>query len=170
MNILGSWSGMRKYLEKDMLAPSLKGRVRYGCTAYVGMDGCHVFEVCIDNKQVKRFSWETVNTYFIKNGYKKDPDPFGKMEYWTDFWKLLSEVPIKSRTEYTDEEFCSALKQYRNQGIVLSVNSENPMVKMFALLDRRTGKRTLTAVKDSISNEPEWLQQIYLVRVNAEGI
>lgn len=38
--ILGSWSGMRKYLEKEILADSLCGRVRYGCTAYIGMDGC----------------------------------------------------------------------------------------------------------------------------------
>ena len=43
--ILGSWSGMRKYLEQDMLANSLQGRIRYGCTTYVGMDGCHIFEV-----------------------------------------------------------------------------------------------------------------------------
>ena len=28
--ILGSWSGMRKYLEQDMIAESLKGRIRYG--------------------------------------------------------------------------------------------------------------------------------------------
>ena len=36
---LGSWSGMRKYLEQEMLADSLHGRIRYGCTSYVGMDG-----------------------------------------------------------------------------------------------------------------------------------
>ena len=51
-NILGSWSGMRKYLEKDMLADSLKGRIRYGCTTYVGMDGCRIFEVCIDGTRI----------------------------------------------------------------------------------------------------------------------
>ena len=67
--ILGSWSGMRKYLEQEMLAESLKGRVRYGCTSYVGMDGCRIFEVCIDKEQLKRFSWETVNSYFFDNGY-----------------------------------------------------------------------------------------------------
>ena len=32
--ILGSWSGMRKYLESEMLAESLHGRIRYGCTSY----------------------------------------------------------------------------------------------------------------------------------------
>ena len=73
--ILGSWSGMRKYLEQDMLANSLQGRLRYGCTTYVGMDGSHIFEVAIDGEQVKRFSWETVNTYFINNGYTKNLIP-----------------------------------------------------------------------------------------------
>ena len=67
--ILGSWSGMRKYLEQEMLAESLRGRIRYGCTSYAGMDGCHIFEICIDGKQVKRFSWEIVNSFFIDNGY-----------------------------------------------------------------------------------------------------
>ena len=64
--VLGSWSGMRRYLEQDMLAECLHGRIRYGCTTYVGMDGCHIFEICVDGKQIKRFSWETVNSYFIK--------------------------------------------------------------------------------------------------------
>ena len=113
--ILGSWSGMRKYLEKKMLAESLHGRVRYGCTRYVGMDGCHIFEVCIDGVQMKRFSWETVNTYFIKNGYKDGSHPFGVGEYWDGFWALLDEVPLQARTEYTDDEFCGALKEYRNR-------------------------------------------------------
>jgi len=27
--ILGSWSAMRRYLEQDMIADSLKGRIRY---------------------------------------------------------------------------------------------------------------------------------------------
>ena len=46
--ILGSWSGMRKYLEQEMLAEPLRGRVRYGCTRYVGMDNCHIFDITVD--------------------------------------------------------------------------------------------------------------------------
>ena len=37
---LGSWSGMRKYLESDMLASTLKGRIRYSCTTFVGYSRC----------------------------------------------------------------------------------------------------------------------------------
>ena len=65
--INGSWSGMRKYLETEMITDSLKGRIRYNCTTYVGMDGFKVFEIFVDGKMIKRFSLETVNSYFIKN-------------------------------------------------------------------------------------------------------
>lgn len=54
---------------------------------------------------------------------------------------------MQSRPEYTDSEFCEALENYRNQSIQDSINSENPLEKMFAVLDRRIGKRTLTNVK-----------------------
>ncbi len=168
--ILGSWSGMRKYLEEDMLAESLRGRVRYGCTAYVGMDGCHIFEVCIDKEQIKRFSLETVNSYFIDSGYKSNKTPYGIGDYWEDFWTLLDKYPINQRTEYTDEEFCDALEKYRNQDIQESIYSSNPLIRMFAVLDRRVGKRTLIKVKETIMKQPIWLKQFYQLRLVAEEI
>lgn len=88
--ILGSWSGMRKYLEQEMLAEYLKVRIRYGCTTYKGMDGCKVFEISVNGKRVKRFSWETVNTYFIKNGYKQNSNRTAEQSIGRDFgrfWK-----------------------------------------------------------------------------------
>lgn len=168
--ILGSWSGMRKYLEQEMLAESLNGRIRYGCTAYVGMDGCHIFEVCIDGKQVKRFSLETVNTYFIDNGYTQNKNPRDIDEYWAEFWPLLDKNPIEARTEYTDAEFCKALENYRNQDISESIASRDPLVRMFAILDRRIGKRTLIKINETIEDQPVWLKQFYQLRFDAEGI
>ena len=166
--ILGSWSGMRKYLEQEMIAHSLLGRIRYGCTTYVGMDGCRIFEVCIDGVQIKRFSLETVNTYFIKNGYKTNSSPSGSDKYWEEFWRLLEKYPIDRRTEYTDVEFCQALEAYRNQDIQQSIHSSNPLVRMFAILDRRVGKRTLLKLQQTMENQTEWLRQFYLLRWNAE--
>lgn len=168
--ILGSWSGMRKYLEQEMLAESLRGRIRYGCTTYKGMDDCKVFEICVDGKQVKRFSWETLNTYFINNGYKQNSEPYGKTEYWAEYWKLLDNIPLTERAEYTDGEFCDALSEYRNGDIMKSIYSENPLIRMFAVLDRRIGKRTLLSIKEHIEEEPEWLQLFYKLRIDAEKI
>lgn len=122
----GSWSGMRRYLEHDMLAPCLYGRVRYGCTAYVGMDGSRIFEICIDGRPVKHFSLETVNTWFLDNGYRPGPRPVGLGEYWDGLWMLLDEVPRSRRTAYTDDEFCDALAAYRTQDIAASLHSEDP--------------------------------------------
>ncbi len=101
---------MRKYLEQEMLVDSLHGQIRYNCTTYVGMDGCHIFEVYIDNKLVKQFSWETVNTYFIENEYKKNSNHVGIGEYWDEFWALMDSVPMQARQEYTDNEFCKSLE------------------------------------------------------------
>lgn len=165
---LGSWSGMRKYLEQEMLADSLHGRIRYGCTSYVGMDGCRIFEVCVDGVQVKRFSWETVTTYFINSGYTTNPAPGGVGDYWAEFWTLLKKYPPDQRTEYTDEEFCEALEAYRNQNIQESIRSDDPIVRMFVVLDRRVGKRTLQKLQESFETQPDWVRQFYLLRVNAE--
>ncbi len=168
--ILGSWSGMRKYLEHEMLAECLHERVRYNCTSYVGMDGCRIFEVYIDNKLVKQFSWETVNTYFINNGFKRNPNIFGIGEYWEEFWSLMDTIPMQSRLEYTDNEFADALEKYRNQSIKDSLNSENPIERMFAILDRRIGKRTIASIKESIENQPDWLKIFYYLRLDSENI
>ncbi len=161
---------MRKYLEQEMLAESLQGRVRYGCTSYAGMDGCCVFDICIDGRQIKRFSWETVNTYFIDNGYTRNKQPYGAAEYWSEFRSLLGEYSIAKRTEYTDEEFCSALGNYRNGDIQESLRSDNPLVRMFAILDRRVGRRTLSKVRCEIDSQPQWLQDIYRLRISADGV
>lgn len=164
--ILGSWSSMRKYLEQEMLAELLRGRIRYSCTAYAGMDGCRVFEVCVDGAPVKRFSWETVNTYFIERGYKeKNGDARG---YWAGFLPLLESCPIDRRTEYTDEEFCRALEAYRHKDVRESLRSGNPIVQMFAILDRRVGRRTLRDIQGTMEERPEWLSRFYRLRLNAE--
>lgn len=171
--ILASWSGMRKYLEQEMIADCLKGRVRYNCTTYTGMDGYRVFEIFIDKKLVKQFSWETVNTYFINNGLSVTgcrKQAAGTAEYWEGFWETLDRVPMNSRTEYTDDEFCEALEQYRNQSIQNSISSENPLVRMFAVLDRRIVKRTLKSLAVHEDIHPEWLKQFCKLRYDAENL
>lgn len=163
--ILGSFSGMRKYLEKERLAPALRGRVRYGCTTYVGMDGCRVFDVFVDGKSVKRFSLETVNSYFIAQGYAEKKSPMSIPEYWNSFWPLLSQYPMSQRTEYSDDEFCAALKAYRSQPIQESLSFPDPIVRMFACLDKRIGVRTLRKLRADRDNQPQWLRFFYDLRL-----
>ncbi len=169
--ILGSWSGMRKYLEQEMLAESMKGRIRYRCTTFPDMDGCGLFEVFLDGKTYKQFSLETVQSYFIKNGIvEQKPHPLSIPEYWEDFLETLEKAPMNERTEYTDDEFSEALQAYRNSDIAESLAADNPIQNMFAVLDRRVGKRTLIKIKDEMSKTPEWLDRLYGERCKAEGV
>ena len=163
----GSWSGMRKYLEQEMLAEPLRGRVRYRCTTYVGMDGCHIFELFIDGRCFKRFSWETVNGWFYLTGHAQKDPPMSIPEYWAGYQSLLQRFPMDQRTEYEDNEFSDALRQYRVGSIRDSLHSPDPIVRMFALLDRRVGQRTLKELKAEVSTWPEWLQALYSIRVQA---
>ena len=107
------------------------------------MDDCNIFSVWIDDKQIKRFSLETVNAYFIKQGYSEKVSPVAIHEYWDGFWDAMKKYPMNMRTEYTDDEFCNALEKYRNNDIHNSIISDDPIVRMFAVLDRRIGKRTI---------------------------
>jgi hypothetical protein len=167
---LGSFGEIRNYLEKEMLADSLHGRIRYSCTKHESVDGRHIFEVFIDEKPVKRFSWETVNASFIKKGFSMDKTPIGIGDYYARFWPLIDECPMEYRNEYTDNEFCDALDKYRNQEIQRSIVSKNPIVRMFAILDRRIVKRTLVKIKERIGMQPNWLKTFYNLRFEAEDI
>ncbi|MBK6090036.1 SF0329 family protein [Ruminococcus difficilis] len=168
---LGSWSGMRKYLEREMLADSMKGRVRYNCTTYVGMDDCKIFELFLDGKLYKQFSWETVQSYFHRTGLvERDAKLDSTAEYWSGFWETLADIPVSKRDEYTDKEFCTALEAYRNSDIADSLTADDPIQRMFAVLDRRTGKQSLKKLMNDPDAHPAWLCKIILLRADAEGM
>lgn len=85
--------------------------------------------------------------------------------------------------EITKNQVCSAIddavyyKDFReyldifiNLPISDALNHVNPVYKMLAILDRRVGKRTLVKLLHSYKQEPDWLQEIYLIRFRSEGI
>ena len=49
--------------------------------------------------------------------------------------------------------FYEAFHEFDNQSIEKSLISENPLVRIFALLDRRLGKRRLLALEESMERE-----------------
>lgn len=163
-----SWSGMRKYLEEEMLADSLKNRIRYSCTKFVGMDGGGLFRIFVDKKPVKDFSRETAasDAYYLYDS-EKPVDMQKRCKYWFD---EVDNIPLNERREFEDAEFAEALYQYRSNDIFDSLYDENPIVRMFAVLDRRVGKRTLSSLKDEVSEQPEWLAFFYKLRLEAENI
>ena len=56
------------------------------------------------------------------------------------------------------------------RSIEASLASENPIVRIFALLDRRLGKRRLAALEETMEQELDWVRPFYFLRMEAEGV
>lgn len=82
----------------------------------------------------------------------------------------MSDTSLENRREFDDCEFACALRKYRSVDIISALNDNDPIVRMFAVMDRRIGKRTLMKLKNSIDEQPEWLGLFYKLRLDAEKI
>ena len=164
---MSTWSSTRKKLEEDYLCPALRGRVRYFATTY---------SKCPDHEGRAAILVDGVEV--LKSSY---------YEYAPAFWKLQSELrrleeadwreaaPKAGQTVLEDglfdqRDFYAAFQELDNQSIEASLASENPIVRIFALLDRRLGKRRLAALKETMEQELDWVRPFYFLRMEAEGV
>ena len=159
-----SWSGMRKYLEQEMLAPCLRGRVRYHCGAPVeGEVG--VFSVYVDGRCVRRYAMDHMASALYRGEKPTDMEAF-----WRDYWEAAARVPACGRDAHDEQEFAGALRVYRASDIASALASGDPNVRMLALMDRRVGKRTLSRLRQEAAAWPGWLRELYDLRAAAEGL
>lgn len=66
--------------------------------------------------------------------------------------------------------FYNAFHVYQNSNIDDNLISSDPVVKLFAILDKRVGKRRLLKIIPEIEKQPEWLQPFYRLRIEADAI
>ncbi|NLC65536.1 MAG: hypothetical protein GX752_01180 [Clostridium sp.] len=177
-----SWSGLRKELEKDYLCESLKGRVQYFLTHYhKAPDKLGRFAIRIDGKEVLMAN---PYDYYVK-GYSNQEDILKEQmkipaREWTGNETLYDEENKKAeeivhKMAINDGVFdiydiLSSIDEYKNTAINKSISSENPIIRMFAVMDRRIGKRTLKKLIGEVKKQPHWLQFFYNLRLESEGI
>lgn len=177
-----SWSGLRRELENDYLCESLKGRVQYFLTHYhKAPDNYGRIAIRVDGKEVLMGN---PYDYYVK-GYAKEEDRLKKeMEIPSREWIGKDTLYDKENTKVEEMvykkaihegvfeiyDIITAIHQYKNLDIKDSINSVNPLVRMFAVMDRRVGKRTLVKLKSEVNKQPEWLQLFYNLRFEAENL
>ena len=61
-------------------------------------------------------------------------------------------------------------EEFDNQSIEDSLKSENMIVRIFAILDRRVGKRRLINMHSTLNPQEEIFNLFFSIRINAEGI
>lgn len=167
-----SWSDIRNRLENDLLCNSLKNRVQYFYTAYHEVRNCYCrASVRIDGKELVHFTWNKgheveyeISTYLVDNNLGYYEKAYKIEEHLKPSWD--------ERCLYDNGDFLDAIQKFFHLKIVDALKSDNLIVRLFAILDRRVGKRTLKRMKenDVIENIPDWLKQFYLLRFKVEDI
>lgn len=158
-----TWTKIRYKLEKEYLAEALKGKIRYFATSY---SKCPDHEgraaILFEGKQV-------ISGSYCEQWSKAEMLPKDD----TLKIRLSREFPFIDNTalkygQFDQRCFYNAFNEFDNQSIELSINSDNLLIRIFAILDRRVGKRTLYKIKENILNEPEIFKQFFNIRMNAE--
>lgn len=162
---MATWSGIRNKLEKDYLAESLRGHIQYFATSYsrspdhegraaIRYDGKEIIKGCYWNNWMKAHLFPKDDTYekrmSVENAYMDD-------------------TALKLGI-FDQRCFYNAFDEFDNQSIEESLISENLLVRIFAILDRRVGKRKLKQLQENILDEPDTFQEFYAIRANAEKI
>lgn len=176
-----SWSGIKKKLEGDLLCDTLKGRVKYFITKYNNAhDESGRIAIIVDGREIIQGN---IFKYYkgLKEVEKKVKCDLGipkrlwngkAFEYDTENTNVENYIEEIRRNEgiFDVWQFTDAVKDFLNLDITESLFSENPLIRMLAIMDRRVGKRTLEKIKESISQQPIWLQYFYALRLQAESI
>ncbi|MEE1061034.1 MAG: hypothetical protein UH080_04310 [Ruminococcus sp.] len=156
------WSKMRHKLENEYLAPSLRGHIQYFCTRYThSHDEEGRASIRLDGKEILK------GCYY--NFWLKFPEDEQTLEKRFRPFDYINETALKLGA-FDQRSFYSAFEKFDNQSIEESLVSENLIVRIFAILDRRVGKRRLIKLKDNLNPEEEIFNTFFAIRAKAEGI
>lgn len=159
------WSKVRQMLEQDFLCDSLKGRVRYFNTRYnKAHDQTGRVCILVDDIEILNMPCETEYKMNMevdnrKNGTKK-------LAMWFD--EVTEEY--HENGIFAPWDFGDAVDEFFKNSIEQSLISDNLLVRLLAILDRRVGKRTLKKFKPTVNELPKWLKYFYKLRFDSEGL
>lgn len=164
---MATWSGIRKKLENDYLADSLKGRVTYFTTSYsYAPDHVGRAAIRVDGKEVLKsdyFHKHLLQWQSYQEAEQKENDE--RIDTWMKSWD-----DAINKGGFDNHSFYRAFDEYDNQSIDVSLESPNLLVRTFAILDRRVGKRRLFKLADAWKQKPDWVKYFLRLRLEAEGI
>ena len=162
---MSTWSGIRHKLENEYLAEALRGHIQYYCTSYskspdhhgrasIRLDGKELISGCYWN------NWSKAHLFPHDETYEKR---------MTENYAYMDDTALKLGI-FSPHAFYRAFEEFDNQSIEESLNSENMIIRIFAILDRRVGKRRLTNMHSTLNPQEEVFNLFYSIRINAEGI
>ncbi|MBO5983326.1 MAG: hypothetical protein J6Q06_05630 [Clostridia bacterium] len=154
-----SWSNLKKQLS-ELLCDSLKEKVSYFYTNYHNVHNVYGrATINYDKKELVEFAWV--------DRYVQESEEYGEFE---NLPKEELEAKWMSEGKLSDYDFIQSATSYLNVDVADALNSKDYLHKIFAYMDRRVGKRTLLKIKDEVKDLPQWVQQFYQLRCEADGL
>ncbi|WP_338749344.1 hypothetical protein [Bacillus sp. FJAT-52991] len=168
------WSKVKKKLE-SYLCDSLKNRVQFTVTNYrKAHDQMGRAFITVDKKEVLNMCTITSEMAVIEKEQQIWNDQ--NIEYDIDHVRQNRDISkqahemIKAEGIFAQYDFFDAVEEYFHLPIDKALKSNNMIIKILSLIDRRVGKRTLQGMKESIQNEKEIVQYFYHLRCEADGL
>lgn len=174
-----SWSNLKKQMN-DLLCDSLKDKISYFYTSYHEVHNAYGrASINYNKKELVVFSWDIGyakwdDEYTVLNETNVNIQTLGNFHAVWDEQKRVQEELNKNKWmpegKLCETDFINAITAYLKTDVATSLHSDNYLLRVFAYMDRRVGKRTLIKIKDEVEKLPGWAKQFYQIRCEADGI
>ena len=170
-----SWSSVKKRAEA-FICDSLHGRITYFYTNYHDVHNVYGrAAIRFDDKELACFSWvemchqeRDTSEFRIEDPNLKFNDTFEKLNYIHEKLKPNWDA----NCTYCESDFIAAVQRFFHLTIEDALSNDDYIIKILAIIDKRTGKRTLRRIRMSgvYLEYPDWVQAFYKLRFDAEVI
>ena len=142
---MATWSGIRHKLETEYLAISLRGHIQYFVTTY-SKSPDHEGRAAIRYNGKEIIKGNYWNQYVKAHLFPKDDTYERRMH---EGFPFIDNTALELGV-FDQRCFYQAFDEFENQNIDKSLVSDNLIVRIFAVLDRRVGKRRLISMRNFI--------------------
>lgn len=158
-----SWSNLKKQMY-DLLCDSLKDKITYFYTSYHEVHNAYGrATINYEKKEIAAFSW--VEMY----EQERDVSACWRKGEFVSCEKMEREVWM-SECRLCETDFINSITIYLKTDVTSALSSDNYLLRVFAFMDRRVGKRTLMKIKEEADALPDLVKQFYHLRCEADGL
>ena len=155
-----SWKALKNQLE-DLLCERLRGRVTYFLTRYHEVHNSYGrAAILLDKRELARFSWIEM--------YSQERDMSELYKQTGKYDERGLEKKWDEGCTYYEMDFLAAALEFIDMRVQDALKSENSIIRIFAVMDKRVGRRTLQSLDED--SFPEWARIFYRLRLEAENM
>ena len=162
-----SWSNLKKQMY-ELLCDSLKEKISYFYTSYHEVHNAYGrATINYHKKELAAFSWAEMYAQEREVSQRHQED---RRASWEEMYEEMEKEKWMPEGTLCEGDFINSVTIYLKTDVATALRSDNYLLRVFAYMDRRVGKRTLVKIQGEVEDLPEWVKQFYRIRCEADGI